>query len=153
MKQRRITTAALAAKEIRKEIKAAFPAVAFRCTCDNYSGGDSVDVNIADQPYEVYKAIEQIVGKYQMGKFNGMEDIYEYSNRDSELPQVKYTFVRNEMTDTKKQEVFAKVRNYWCGGDALPESYDEARNIWFENTRCYVSELVWRTFNSPAQEA
>lgn len=142
------SSAALAAQMIRKEIKAAFPGVNFTCRSENYSGGNSVDVNMIDQPREIYDAIKKITGKYQMGHFDGMVDCYEYSNSRDDIPQVKFVFCRNDISPAKRQEVYSGIRQYWQGGNELPESYEAGQNIWFQN--CYISEFVWREFNREA---
>lgn len=51
------------------------------------------------------KEIEAYVGRFQYGHFDGMTDMYEYSNRDDDLPQVKYTSVRVEYSDELKAAV------------------------------------------------
>lgn len=70
-------SAKLGAKNIRAELKRAFPGVKFSVTSSVYSGGDSVSVHWSYGPTS--KEVEKITGKYQEGHFNGMEDIYESS--------------------------------------------------------------------------
>ena len=82
--------------------------------------------------------------KYQYGHFNGMEDIYEYTNSRADIPQVKYLFVNNGMSDAKKQEIWAKVRKQWSGGDEMPEEYAAASNMLFHGQ--WVSQFVWQQF-------
>ncbi|CAE6850759.1 hypothetical protein R75465_07152 [Paraburkholderia aspalathi] len=64
----------LAAMNIRKELKAAFPAVKFSVRKMHYG---SVSVSWTDGPLD--KEVEDLIGHYQGGSFNGMEDIYENS--------------------------------------------------------------------------
>lgn len=92
------TESAKAAALLRAEIKKAFPGLKFRCTSETYSGGSSIRVSYEDQPKEVHEAINGLADKYQYGHFNGMEDLYEYSNV-LDLPQAKYVFVENDMSD------------------------------------------------------
>jgi len=99
------TTAALASKAIRAEIKAAFPGVPFKIRSENYSGGNSVNVYIGNREqieHPVYGQIwknetgdkvMEMIRKYQYGHFDGMNDIYEYSNDRKDIPQVKFVFV------------------------------------------------------------
>ena len=68
---------ALAAANIRKELKLKFPGVKFRVRSESYSMGDSVDV---DGPSDIRDEAEKIINKYQYGDFNSMEDIYENNN-------------------------------------------------------------------------
>jgi ribosomal protein L21 len=66
---------ALAAANIRQELKRAFPGVKFSVTSESYSMGCSVRVSWTDGP--IQSEVEKTTGKYQEGHFNGMEDIYE----------------------------------------------------------------------------
>jgi hypothetical protein len=67
-----------AAKNIRIELKKAFPNIKFSVTTQRYAGGDSIDVLWTDGVTD--KKVKDIIDKYQCGKFNGMEDIYEYND-------------------------------------------------------------------------
>ena len=42
---------------------------------------------------DVMLGAEKIVSKYQYGHFDGMNDIYEYSNSREDIPQAKYIHV------------------------------------------------------------
>ena len=86
------TEVARCAAEIRKILKAKIITASVRSK--NYSMGDSVNVEIKEiiDP-EVYKALEEELAKYQYGHFNGMEDIYEYSNNVEGIPQTKFLFI------------------------------------------------------------
>jgi len=64
----------LGAKNIRAELKRAFPGIKFSVTSDSYTGGNSIDVHWQAGPTK--EAVEKITGKYQEGHFDGMEDIY-----------------------------------------------------------------------------
>lgn len=90
---RKLSEAAQAAKAIRKELKAAFPGVKFSVRSENFAGGNAVNVTWSD-PAADQKAVNELVKKYQYGHFNGMDDIYEYSNTNSDLPQAKYVFAQ-----------------------------------------------------------
>jgi hypothetical protein len=94
------TEAALVANLIKKELKAKWPNVKFSVRSSVFAGGDSVDVHyvMEDETYPIEKDVQNVVGKYQAGHFNGMEDIYEY-NEGMTGPSVKYAFAQ---ADTKK---------------------------------------------------
>lgn len=66
-----------ACKNIRIELKRAFPGIKFSVKGDSFSGGDSIDVRWTDGPTTAQ--VDAIIGRYSAGSFNGMEDIYEYS--------------------------------------------------------------------------
>lgn len=101
-----ISTRAAAAKAIRNELKK--NGIKARVTCKSYSGGDSVRVSVSNQAPWVMAKINDFCNQYQMGHFNGMEDIYEYSNT-SDLPQVKFVFVDNNFSDEVKNEARAHI--------------------------------------------
>lgn len=89
-----------AAKNIRKELKAAFPGVKFAVRSSKYAGGNSINVNYVDGPAR--EKVDEIINKYEYGNFNGMEDIYEY-NEDMYFNEAfggaKYIFASREMSD------------------------------------------------------
>lgn len=100
-KPRYQTTAAKAAKLIRQELKEKYPNKKFKVTSQTYSGGSSVNVtnfNGFGSREEVEEMDRNVTRKYEAGSFNGMEDIYEYTNRNDDLPQVKFVFLYNGVT-------------------------------------------------------
>lgn len=129
------STHSQAAKQIKSELKAAFPSVKFSVKSDSFAGGDAVRIRYEDGP--TTKQVDEIVGKFQEGSFNGMEDIYEYDNRNNDLPQVKYVQVARDKSEAKKAEVMGMI-----GITA------ESENEWFADFRCYGSELIWRKFST-----
>ena len=86
--KKEISIHAACAKEIRKELKSKFPTTKFSITSDSYSGGNSVRIEWEDG--HTCESVENIVEKYQLGRFDGMTDSYTYDNRMSDIPQVKY---------------------------------------------------------------
>ena len=70
----------LAAKNMRIELKHAFPGHKFSVRSKSFSMGNSVDVSWVDGPTE--KEVEAIIGKYQYGHYNVMEDIHESISTD-----------------------------------------------------------------------
>jgi len=79
-----------AAKAIRKDLKAAYPAVKFSVTSD-YT---SVNVRWIDGP--ATKDVDILLGKYEMGHFDGMIDCYDFSNRRDDIPQMQYLFTNRD---------------------------------------------------------
>lgn len=65
---------ALAAANIRRELRKAFPGHKFRVTSSSFSMGDSVHISWADGPNT--REVEALTDKYQEGRFDGMEDYY-----------------------------------------------------------------------------
>jgi hypothetical protein len=93
--EKRVTGAALCSAAVRKELKEKFPKVKVRVTSSNFSMGDSVTVYVIGQERDVVDRIRDVADKYQEGHFDGMTDMYEYSNRIEGLPQAKYVFVES----------------------------------------------------------
>ncbi len=95
-----------AAAMIKAELTAAFKGIKFSVTSDSYTGGDAVRISWTDGA--TVEQVEAISAKYQYGSFNGMEDIYEYTNTNKDIPQTKYvTENRHESTEVEAlREVF-----------------------------------------------
>ena len=87
------TEAAKCAAEIRKYLKAKGVKASVRS--ENFSMGDSVRVNIKEiiDP-AVLNEIKLETSKYQYGHFDGMQDLYENSNVNPNIPQTKFLFVQ-----------------------------------------------------------
>lgn len=90
------TQVAQCASLVRKELKTLYPTIKFSVRSENYSMGDSVNVSyprelLTDEQHKELNAL--LRGKYQYGHFNGMDDIYENSNRDDTIPQTKFLFL------------------------------------------------------------
>jgi hypothetical protein len=101
---KQISNHAAAAKMIRAELKK--HGIKARVRAKSYAGSSSVDVDIQqDILPAARKAITEYVEQFQYGHFDGMQDLYEYSNRRDDLPQVKYTFVNVEYSDEIRAEV------------------------------------------------
>lgn len=104
MKQ--LTPAAEAAKLIRKELKEHFPDTKFTVISQNFADGDSVDIIWTDGVMK--KRVEQIVSKYEKGSFNTTTDLYEYDNRNDNIPQAKFVHPCRNMSD----KVHEDIKNY-----------------------------------------
>jgi hypothetical protein len=101
---KQISQHAAAAKMIRKELKDRGIKATVRASTASMTS--SVDVTIKQDLHpDAIAEVKQFVEQFQYGNFNGMEDIYEYSNRRDDLPQVKYTFVRVEYSEEIKSAV------------------------------------------------
>jgi hypothetical protein len=120
---------AAAAATIRKELKAAFPSVKFSVTSDSFSGGDSVDVRWTDGP--TTGQVEKFSSKYQYGHFNGMDDIYEYTNSREDIPQAKYVQEHRSMSDEAEKIVYDALLNQYGKG------YFENLDQWEIKRRIY----------------
>ena len=134
---------ATAAKEIRKELKK--NGIKARVTCSSYSMGSSVNVRINNELPATIAAIKLFADRYQYGHFNGMEDIYEYSNV-SDLPQVKFVFVQNSYSDEVKQACWDYMCAHWAGLEDAPTNFREAHTVPVHGT--WGDQLLSRTLYS-----
>ena len=98
---------AQAAAAIRSELKVAFPGITFGVRSDSGSMTDSVHISWIDGP--TVKEVEAITGKYQQGHFDGMTDMYEYSNTRKDIPQTKYVMESRTISQARKDEFNAKM--------------------------------------------
>ncbi len=113
------TQAAQCAALIRKELKETFPQTKFKITSSNYSMGDSVNVSWVDGA--AHEAVEQLLAKYQYGRFNGCEDLYESTNRRDDIAQTKYLFCERKISDEIYLAKFEELKQTW---DILKEITD-----------------------------
>jgi hypothetical protein len=76
------------ASVIKQYVKHHYPSVFVSSSSSIFSGGNSVSINISthlgnEVNDEIYRDVTSFANRFQMGSFNGMEDIYEYDpNRD-----------------------------------------------------------------------
>lgn len=90
-----------AAKQIRTILKNAWPTVPFRVTSKSYTGGSNVVIHWTDGPTR--REVEAITKQYQYGSFDGMQDLYEYTNTRDDIPQVRY--VQTDRTTSNDAKV------------------------------------------------
>lgn len=120
-----------AAKNIRIELKRAFPSVKFSVKSERYSGGDSINVGWIDGPSSAQ--VDLIVKKYQGGSFNGMEDIYEYADSrwNDAFGDAKYVFSQRSYSDKAKASALRLVAAKYGLEPLSVENYNagKARNV------------------------
>jgi hypothetical protein len=112
---------------IKQYVKSKYPQIECSAKSQVYSGGDSVDVYLSTKDgYEVEVSIEKDVqsfGKiFQEGRFNGMEDIYEYNEYEVTTDNgtrvdggAKYVFVNNRPQFGTVADVCRMLRDYQAG--------------------------------------
>ncbi|MBU1080931.1 MAG: hypothetical protein KKB59_10635 [Spirochaetes bacterium] len=105
------TGAAGAAQAIRAELRAAYPGIKFSVTSERFAGGDSVSIHWTDGP--LTREVEQIVSRYEMGHFDGMTDMYEYDNRDPNLPQAKYVSAERSHSPEAKARARSEIEEHY----------------------------------------
>ena len=137
-----------AAKNIRIELKAAFPSVKFSVKSRRFSMGDAIDVSWEDGP--TTDQVEDITGKYQAGSFNGQTDCYEYG-ADSwtrAFGDAKYVHTSREASD---KAILSAIRTVSArydlpeGAEVTPETYKGGK-LWSVNMGgTNLQEVVGRT--------
>lgn len=121
---RKLGEHAQAASEIRKYLKHVYPSIKFSVKSKSYTGGSSVDVNWVNGP--TTEEVDKLIGKYEYGQFDGMQDLYEMTNVRNDIPQVKYVFARREVT----QEHYAEIMAQWYPDKKIEElDYNQYRHI------------------------
>jgi len=128
--------AAECAKAIKQELKKAFPKVKFSIRSDYFAGGNAVRIRWQDGPKT--KEVDEIVGKYQYGHFDGMTDCYNYSNSREDIPQAKYVQTQRDISDTTRDAILADLEAKY-GRKFDYNGYDSG-------IKEYVSTIVWRIF-------
>ena len=120
MSESKFSRYATAAKNIRAELKRAFPGVKFKVTSDSFSMGNSISIRWTDGP--TVAQVEAISDKYQSGNFNGMEDIYEYqpSIFRELFGQSKYISCRQEYSDAFIELVIARLTFEYVSINGIP---------------------------------
>lgn len=99
----------VAAKNLRKLLKAQFPDVKFSVTTSKFSGGNSMSVRWTDGP--ATKVIDSIAGRFKTGSFDGMEDLYRYEVNawNDTFGDAKYINVSRSYSDEKIAAAIAKI--------------------------------------------
>jgi hypothetical protein len=140
---KKLSSHAATAKAIRTELKK--HGIPGRVTAKSYSGGDSVTVQLQNEPPWTVSRIKAFAGQFEMGHFDGMVDCYEYSNRREDIPQVKFVFVENDFSDELRQKAYAFLRDHMQVYTDYPERLDEANNL--RGSSGWVTEEVWQVLN------
>jgi hypothetical protein len=114
----------VAAKNIRTELKRAFPSVKFSVRTEQYSGGNSVNVSWTDGP--TAQQVERITNKYAGGSFDGMTDCYDYKRSPwtEVYGDAKYLFCNRDYSDRMLESVINRVCARLGGMDAIPTPQD-----------------------------
>lgn len=134
-----LSTAAQCAKAIRIELNQTFPDTKFSVKSSNFSMGNSVDIYWFDGPSS--KAVREITDKYQEGHFDGMNDIYEYSNSRNDIPQTKYVSLHAQISDTLRETIKQRLAEQY-GIDM--DNHADVLHTFNES----LNTVIWREFNN-----
>lgn len=142
--EKKISNHAAAAKMIRQYMKA--NGFVGRVNAEAYSMGSSVRVYVQDLPPARLEELENYAGQFEYGHFDGMIDLYEYSNVREDIPQVRFVFVNNEISAEMRQRIWDFFRGYYNGMDDAPENAQDAGLYRNQNFQAYGNELIYRAF-------
>ena len=100
----------VAAENIRRELRKAWPGVRFSVRFRTFSGGDSIDVGWTDGPTSAQ--VNGVIGKYQYGWFDGMTDCYEHSKESDRtwgdvFGSAKYVHAQRSSTQDAVRKAWA----------------------------------------------
>jgi hypothetical protein len=137
-----LSTQAQAAKAIRAELKAAYPTVTFKVTSSSFSMGNDVSIHWTDGP--TTKEVDAIADKYQQGHFDGMIDLYEYSNSRDDIPQAKYVMTSRHTSDDALRSAVALV-NRKRGWDIHIAERSYGDRTWLDMTNDHHTGNGWAT--------
>lgn len=104
--KRNLTESAQTSSLIKKELSKKFPGTKFSVT--KRAGGNSITVSWTNGPRTA--SVKEIVDKYEMGHFDGMQDLYINSNRNSNIPQVKFVFTDRSMSKDLERFMMDEIK-------------------------------------------
>lgn len=101
---RELSRVARVSKAIRQELKAL--GIVARVNSSSGTWVDAVRVHLSNERPEVVDKVNKVVAKYKAGYFDGMNDIYEYTNNNDMA--VEYVFVENKIDE----DIWEKAKKY-----------------------------------------
>ncbi len=78
-----------------------------------------------------------------MGRFDGMTDSYEYTNRRDDIPQVSYVFLNREISDDIYQSKFNEYKNYYGNWKDLTGLDDSSVRMQGYCPRGFIRHKLW----------
>ena len=152
-----------AASMIKQYVKAKYPKVVVSVKSDIYSGGSSTRAYLSDNygmpvDEKIFKDVKRFGDMFEYGRYNGMEDIYEFNNNSYSTekgmriePGVKYVFVENRPQFDTVEEITHSIMETMAGGrfhgqENRPHSIEEAVSILrdFHDNESRISKAVER---------
>jgi preprotein translocase subunit SecF len=142
MSESTLSTHAQAAKQIRAHIKKLGLKASVKAS--SASMCSSVDVYLKNPKPSDLKEVRAYAQQFQQGHFDGMNDIYEMSNRNKNLPQVKFVTVSPRFDDEIKQKALNAITNHL---DIEPIVYGEhgRANIGIHDSTDCLDVMIHRT--------
>lgn len=133
------------ASVIKQFVKSKFPTLPVWASSQSFSGGNSVDINVCkengdefDYNDPIYKEIASFCDMFKGGRYNGMEDIYEYGDdgRTDNGTRIEFNakYVScnpkapfGSWADTKRMLVDMMAGKYVWGAITLDEAIKKAK--------------------------
>jgi hypothetical protein len=114
---------------VRKLLRLAFPACRFSVTTGRGAGVSSVRISWTDGP--TVQRVNEIVGQFEAGHFDGMQDMYVRTN-DRVLvingqqyeAGCRYIFTDRKISAELAAKCIAQVVAYWGGVEQVPTPID-----------------------------
>lgn len=112
------------ARNIKTELKRAFPSVKFSVRTSRGSMCSSIDVSWTDGPAS--DQVKAITGKYELGRFDGMTDSYDYERSawTEAFGGVRYVFEHRDYSDALIAGCIRRTFNRLGGLDKAPSVED-----------------------------
>jgi|TARA_S200002703_G_C3669988_1_gene205695 hypothetical protein len=129
-KMRKLTQAAQVAKLLKSKAKSLKLEV--KASSKNFSGGDSVDIKVLKGSDKSFDELKEYSSQFKQGHFDGMSDIYEYSNSREDIPQTKYLFINDDravqILEYYDENIF-RTEKKWMWFDNELRSYEWIKQI------------------------
>tara|TARA_Y100001970_G_scaffold143929_1_gene176834 strand:+ start:613 stop:1134 length:522 start_codon:yes stop_codon:yes gene_type:complete len=135
---RKLSQAAQVAKLLKQKAKEL--GLVATAKSQNFSMGNSVVIRITEGTDANLKKFKEYSGQYEYGHFNGMEDIYEYSNCRDDIPQTKFLNVDDHRADTIIQENLDQTQKRFYEHEFKLNDYDLTSWQWLGKLRDHVGE-------------
>ena len=112
-----------AAKNIRIELKRAWPGLKFSVTSERFSMGDAIRIHWTDGP--TTRQVDALANKYKAGSFDGMEDIYNYTDSgfNKLFGDAKYISTSRQNSDVAIVAALATVARKFGAAPLSLEAY------------------------------
>jgi hypothetical protein len=83
----------------------------------SFAGGDSVYLHFDSGSDNAVSQLKDYSHQFKQGRFNGMEDIYEYSNNRDDVPQTKYLFLQDDRAEGILGQLLHHENQYIANGE------------------------------------
>ena len=130
-----LSRVAKVSKAIRQDLKAM--GIKAKVQSSSSSWSDAVRVYLSNERPEVVDKVNKLVCKYKAGYFDGMNDIYEYTNNND--LSVEYIFVENIIDNSIRDKAEQYLRDKGWSDDAVND------NLYSVLRGCY-QEMIYKPF-------